>query len=438
MKKLFTFLFAVTLSLNSMYAQSFPNPALVGYWETWGNITLSQIHANYNVIDIAFAVTKGSSLYDMEMADYSSIYTKSAFLADIDKLHAQNKIVILSIGGANDPVFLNSATEKATFVTSMTKILTDHNDKFDGIDIDLEAQSIKNFPSTWTMSTPATQQQYLIDGIKEVMAAYKTRTGKKLFLTFAPETYYVQGGLAPGQISGAGGAGYLPILEALKNDIDMLHCQLYNVGGGNIAIDGKLYNEGTGDFIVAMTETVIKGFTVLNGKGIYSGLPASKVGFGLPSCAGTGSSGAVGAADICLAAKYLRGVIAKPNGWNYTTTSAYPDLRGMMTWDVNIDQASCGNSFATTFTCAFNNNTSINEISENTGFNFFPNPVINQINIEVSNTQESGLLKIFNVFGQLIFEKQINQQKTTADIADLSPGIYTIAFGNTFKKFIKE
>ena len=305
-QKLFAFLFPIPIFLGSVQAQTFPYPALVGYWETWGNITLAQIHPSYNVIDIAFAVTKGSSLYDMELAPLNN-YTKTAFLADINVLHAQNKVVILSIGGASDPVLLNSASDKSTFVTSMNQIFTDYNDKFDGIDIDLESTSL-SFPNTWTMTAPVAAQQNLIDAIKDIMTAYKSRTGKKLLLTMAPETYYVHGGMAPNQIANTGGA-YLPIIEALRNDLDMLHCQLYNAGGatgGNYAIDGNIYYDtGNGDYITAMTESVIKGFTVLNGKGIFSGLPAKKVGFGLPACTGAAGTGYVQPPVVCDAAKYL-------------------------------------------------------------------------------------------------------------------------------------
>lgn len=443
MKKYFTqklsvLLLAATLSWGSIQAQTFPYPALVGYWETWGSLKLSQIHPSYNVIDIAFAITKGSSLCDMELAALSN-YPKVDFLADIDALHVQNKVVILSIGGANDAVLLNSTSDKSTFVTSMNKIFTDHNDKFDGIDIDLEASSL-GFPNTWTMTAPVAAQQYLIDAIKEIMAAYKLRTGKKLLLTMAPETHYVHGALSANQIAGKGGA-YLPIIEALKNEIDMLHCQLYNAGGatgGNFAIDGVVYYDtGNGDYITAMTESVIKGFTCLNGKGVFSGLPAKKVGFGLPACTGAAGTGYVQPAVVCEAAKYLRGMITKPSGWKYTVTTNYPDLGGMMTWDVNIDKASCGNSFATNFTCAFNTNVGIDELAGTATFNFYPNPATYALTIETNNNAGS-LLRIVSVMGQVLLEKEIGQPKTTIDISNLSAGFYTITDGTSVKKFIKQ
>jgi chitinase len=432
-QKTFAILAATTLSMGSAYAQKMPSPAFVGYWETWGTMKLTQINPAYNVIDIAFAVTKGSSMYDMEMASFSN-YTKSAFMADIDVLHSQKKVVILSIGGANDPVYINSASEKATFVSSMTKILTDYGDKFDGIDIDLEGTSIKQFASTWTMTSPVTQQQYLIDGIKQIMADYKTRTGKKLLLTMAPETYYVQGGLSSGQISGAGGAAYLPIIEALKNDIDMLHCQLYN-GSSNIAVDGKEYKEGTGDFLVAMTETVIKGFTVLNGKGTFSGLPASKVGIGLPACSGV-ASGYVTPDIVCQAVKYIRGAIPKPSGWKYTLTKSYPDMTCLMTWDVNED-VKCSSSFAGIASCAFQGANGIEENKETASLSVYPNPAVDQLTVETAASSAINL-RIINVLGNVVMEKQLTQAKTDIDISALTPGIYLISSGHSVQKFIKQ
>lgn len=431
-QKTFAILTAAVLSTGTVNAQKMPSPAFVGYWETWGTMKLTQINPAYNVIDIAFAVTKGSSMYDMEMASFSN-YTKAAFMADIDVLHSQKKVVILSIGGANDPVFLNSASEKATFISSMNKILTDYGDKFDGIDIDLEGSSLKQFANTWTMTAPVIQQQYMIDAIKQIMADYKTRTGKKLLLTMAPETYYVQGGLAPGQISGAGGAAYLPIMEALKNEIDMIHCQLYN-GSSNIAVDGKEYKEGSGDFIVAMTETVIKGFTVLNGKGVYSGLPASKVGVGLPACSGV-ASGYVTPDIVCQAVKYLRGAIPKPANWKYTLTKSYPDMTCIMTWDVNED-AKCGNTFAGIASCAFQGTNGIEDTKQYTISAIYPNPAVDQLTIESATA--TGQLRIINILGTVVMEKQLTQTKTDVDISALSPGIYLANIGGAVQKFIKK
>ena len=105
MKKTVLFL-SLTIAFNAF--SQIPNPCLVGYWQNWSPMKLSEIHHNYNVIELAFATTKSGTDYDMEFNLTFWILPKAAFLADIDNLHDEGKVVILSIGGANDPVILDS------------------------------------------------------------------------------------------------------------------------------------------------------------------------------------------------------------------------------------------------------------------------------------------------------------------------------------------
>ena len=112
MKKIYSFL---TFSLLNFVAFSqIPNPCLVGYWQNWSPMKLSEIHTNYNVIQLAFATTKTGTDYDMEF-NLPSNYSKTAFLADVDLLHGQGKKIILSIGGAADPVILDNVSKKNIF-----------------------------------------------------------------------------------------------------------------------------------------------------------------------------------------------------------------------------------------------------------------------------------------------------------------------------------
>ena len=104
-------------------------------------------------------------------------------------------------------------------------------------------------------------------------------------LTMAPETAYVQGGQSGfGSIWG----GYLPIIDALKDSIDILQVQLYN-SGTMLGIDGNIYTQGTADFIVAMTEATIHGFNTSGG--MFAGLPATKIAVGLPACTSAAGGG---------------------------------------------------------------------------------------------------------------------------------------------------
>ncbi|MBA3704742.1 MAG: T9SS type A sorting domain-containing protein [Bacteroidetes bacterium] len=428
-------------SLNIVQAQ-LPAKVLVGYWQNWStNLKLSQINSNYNVIDLAFATTKGTTDHDMQFT-LPGNYSKTAFLADIDALHAAGKVVILSIGGANDPVFLDNNTEKTTFVNSILTILSDYNYKIDGIDIDLETSSL-NFGSSWTMTSPAVGQQNLIGAIQDIMSAYQTQTGKKLLLTMAPETVYLMGALSNYQITNLNGGAYLPIIEALKNELDLLHCQYYNAGGasgGTYARDGAIYYDtGDPDYVTAMTETVIKGFTLLNGKGIFSGIPANKVVFGLPanSC-NAGGTGYVTPADVCNAAKYLRGIISKPSGWAYVRTTTYPDLRGMMTWSINEDLDPCSGvySFANNFSCAFGSAVGTDEAEENISLSIYPNPFNTNFTLKISEEIiiSDVVMKIYDLYGKEVKIISITGNETIIERNELKSGIYFYSIINDDRK----
>jgi len=278
-----------------------------------------------------------------------SAYTAQQFSADIAQLHTQGKSVILSIGGASDPVNLASDADRDIFVRSMDSILAAYGDVMDGIDLDLESSSMA--VGTWTMANPSAVQIRIIEAVQEIMRLYRVRTGRKLILTAAPENVYLQGGLSSWQATNINGGAFLPILEALKDSLDLIHPQYYNAGGaqgGTIALNGQVYYDtGDPDYLVAITETLIRGFTLVQGKGSFSGIAASKVAIGLPAnnCNAAGT-GYVMPDSVSLALQYLRGEIAKPAALQYTLLSSYPDLRGLMTWSINEDFDACSGSWS--------------------------------------------------------------------------------------------
>ena len=63
----------------------------------------------------------------------------------------------------------------------------------------------------------------LIYAIKNYEFVQSVQFGKKMILTMAPETAFVQGGMSA--YSGIWGA-YLPVLHALRDSIEVLHVQL--------------------------------------------------------------------------------------------------------------------------------------------------------------------------------------------------------------------
>ena len=330
--KLLLFICINILLINISNAQT---PALIGYWQNWNDpqcpyIQLTQIDTSYNIIPVAFAVPASGTTYNMTYTPDG--ITQLTFKKQIDTMHLRSKKVIISIGGANDPVSLPDTNKRNTFITSMMTIINTYS--FDGIDIDLEGSSLSLSGGTIANPTDA-KIINLIYAIRKIMDLYRSQFNKKMILTMAPETAYVTGGMsAYGGIWGA----YLPVINALRDSIEVLHVQLYN-SGSMYGIDGQIYNQGTVDFILSQTEAVIYGFNTAGG--YFTGLRADQIAVGLPACTNAAGGGYMNIDSVKAAINYLRGLAPKPA--KYTRVSSYPLLRGMMDWSINWDKvATCG------------------------------------------------------------------------------------------------
>ena len=342
------YLFLGILISTSVLGQ-LPNPSMVGYWQNWTGwnfLELKDIDSRYNVIQISFATGQDGKDYDL---GFTPAYDETEFRADMQALQADGKKVLISLGGQNDQVMLDSLAEKEVFVSSINNMIDTWG--FDGLDIDLEGSSL-SFTDINIEDPGDIRMKYMIDGIREIMTNYYETHGKKLLLTMAPETNYVQGGLSSWAVNNNHGGAYLPIIEALKDSIDMLNVQLYN-SGTQYGLDGLIYKQGSISWILAMTETVIHGFKGYGDLGTFSGLPAHKVGVALPGC---DSYDAVPHKEMEAAMRYLTGKGPKPNSYKLKEDGGYPDLRGMMTWSINSDSR-CWTSygFVDTYSKVFTN-----------------------------------------------------------------------------------
>ncbi|MBU3741579.1 MAG: hypothetical protein FGM24_04765 [Candidatus Kapabacteria bacterium] len=339
------------LCVSTVHAQLTP-PVLVGYWHNWNDanaryIDIDSVDDRYNVVTVAFALPVSNT--DMTMTFVPDRGTKQQLKQRIQRLQDNGTKVLISVGGATAYVDLTTVANRDAFVTSMKTILVDYG--FDGMDVDIEhGRSI--LIEGGTVAAPQNiAQTHLIEAIRTIMAEYRTTFSRKMVLTFAPETAYVQGGMSGfGNIWG----GYLPILDALRDSIDLLHVQLYN-SGTMYGIDNKIYAQGTVDFIVAMTEAVIKGFDTRGG-GRFAGFPASKVAVGLPSTTNAAGGGYVDSAQIDSAVTYLLHGGTKPGTYTLRDSSGYSDLAGMMTWSINWDSVGANNRsypYAATYEALF-------------------------------------------------------------------------------------
>lgn len=436
MRNLLLTFVAFLISFSSTFAQQMPRPALVGYWENWGTMKLTDIHENYNVIQLAFATTRGSSLYNMEF-NLPYIYNTNTFINDARQLQSEGKVIILSLGGEKDPIRLDNQTAYDGFVASMKQVMDDYDFVFDAIDIDFEGSSM-NF-GYWTMNNPAVGQENLVQAIRELQVYYRENTGKRMMLTMAPETVYLVGGLSQWQVNNSNGGAMLPVIQEMKDEIDLLHCQFYNAYE-SIAIDGRTYSDnGSPSYMVAISESILQGFTIKNGKGTFAGFPAEKFAIGLPAGTCSAGSGYVTPANVTLAVDYLRGKTTKPANVSYTLRDTYPDLAGLMTWSINGDFSStCSGrwTFAEAFKEAFPEDVQTSVTTpEGYGVNsIYPNPTSGQLIFENFHSNEK--VTIFSENGIWVGLERINENGEI-ELYSYESGVYLIEVGGQYYRIIK-
>lgn len=428
MKKVLLIVFCFVIN-SILYSQ---NPVLIGYWHNWNDsstpyIPLNQIDSRYSVVCVSFAVPNSPS--DMTMNFTPDGVSQSTFISQIQTLHNQGKKVLLSIGGANTSISLNNITNRDLFVNSMSLLLTTYG--FDGIDIDIEHGN--SILASGSIANPTSADVLnLIAAINQIKTNYYTTFSNNMMLTFAPETAYIHGGMSAfGGIWG----GYLPLINAFRNDLSYVHVQLYN-SGSMYGIDGNIYSQGNADFIVAMTEALIQGFSTAGG--FFQGLPANKVALGLPACPSAAGGGFVSTINVENAIKYLRGLGPQPGTYILTNTAGYPNLGGMMTWSINWDKVATCNStsyeYAQNFATIFGQSLSLN--SNNSIQNkliLTPNPANDLI---ILNTKEIENYSVLNNLGQEI-EKGTVIPNVPIAIEKLKSGIYFFKIDRQVLKFMK-
>ena len=396
-------------------------------------IQLDQVDSRYNIIEVAFAAPTSTS--DMTMVFTPDQVTPSVLISQIQTLQSQGRKVLISIGGANSTIDLDSTINKNAFITSMESIISTYG--FDGIDLDIENGTSITLSSGSSISSPTNQSQInLIDAVKQIMQNYWQTHNHKLLLTMAPETAFVQGGMSAfGNIWGS----YLPIIDALRDSLDILQVQLYN-SGTMYGIDNQIYSQGTADFIVAMTEATIQGFNTTGGA--FAGLPPEKTVVGLPACTSAAGGGFTDTATVSTAIKYLRGEGTQPGTYTLVQTGGYPNLNGMMTWSINWDAvANCGGTYtyATNYEYLFGTITSaMNDSPNGVPIQIFPNPTQDCININLNRDDNvEHYIIIYDFTGREMIAQHFNGNKINISLTNFSGGLYNIQIDNINYKFIK-
>lgn len=330
-----------------------PSKIILGYAHSWENagapfLYFSQmVGSKFNVVDYSFVETVNRDGYTPVLTTNDTryltngVFNKQLLKNDIKSLRDSGVPVIVSIGGQNGHVVLDNVTQKNIFVNGLKAIIDEY--QFDGVDIDFEGGSM-NFNAgglrdiSYAGISAYPRLKNVVDAFKELKAYY----GPGFLLTAAPETQYVQGGYST--YTDTFGS-FLPIIQNLRNELDLLAVQLYNTGGEN-GLDGQYYGSAKkANMITALTDMVIKGYNITTTGMHFDGLPASKVLIALPACPSAAGSGYLTPTEGISAMHYLRtGTTFTGRTYTMQPGGPYPSLRGLMTWSVNWDASSCGNS----------------------------------------------------------------------------------------------
>lgn len=328
--------------MGPIHGQELADRILVGYWHNWAYPNaprLIDLPVEFDVVNVAFAVPSTPLGADLEFHPTPAIYPNSMdFLADVQSLQASGRKVLISIGGGADPIQIQNAADEALFVASLLNIVQTWG--FDGVDIDLEGSSLELEPGDVDFRNPITPRiVHFIQGMQAVMAQLPVET----LLSAAPETAFVQGGY--GSYGGVWGA-YLPVLDALRDELDYVHVQHYN-SGTMFGRDGQIYTPGTADFHVAMAESLLAGFDVAGG-GFFPPFRSDQVAIGLPASPLAAGSGYTPPATVTLALDYLYLGSSFGGQYQLANPNGYPGFRGLMTWSINWDMWN-GEEFASEY-----------------------------------------------------------------------------------------
>jgi chitinase len=301
---------------------------LVGYWENW-HWPMEEMTSipNYTVLNISFPqINADGSLLLSSDGEAQNNPTAEQIAA----AKAQGKKVLLSIGGANALFILNNQTHEDNFVNSFIEI----KDRLglDGIDIDTEKGLHTNPNAQISLSNPQYSADYLARAIKRLKIHY----GANFLLTMAPETAHTIGANRAGNWLGQYNWGvYLPLINALRDDIDWIQMQYYN-SGSMPGKNGQFYSAATQNGLVAWTEALIEGFPIASTGVSYLGMHADKIIIGLPASTSRTAAGS-GYTNPAVVKAAMRCLRSGDCGNGYKPAKTYPNLRGIMAWSTHED-----------------------------------------------------------------------------------------------------
>ena len=292
-------LFSITKS------DKLPQHMVTGYWHNFcngsTNLKLSDVPSYYDMICVAFTgntATPGEVTFevDPDLARAIGGYSKEEFIQDIKNIKSKGRHVIISVGGAEGRITINSEAAADKFASTLTQIIKEYG--FEGVDIDLEGSAVSG-------------TEYIARGLRKVHDAI----GDDFIITMAPETYYMH------DADGILGA-YFRLAMEIKDILTICYPQFYNAGG----------DIGYGDFNARYPSQSF--ITSLATMYIENGLRPDQLAIGVPAMASAAGSGYLHPDSL---KEVVNSLVYKKQLDGFTPPREYKALRGVMTWSINWD-----------------------------------------------------------------------------------------------------
>ena len=289
------------LSVNSQL----PQHMVTGYWHNFcngsTNLKLRDVPRYYDMICVAFTgntATPGEVTFELDSYLASSVggYTRQQFIDDIKDLKSKGQHVIISVGGANGLITINSEEAADRFASSLSKIIKKYG--FEGVDIDLEGGAVSGTAN-------------IARGLRKLHDEF----GDDFIITMAPETYYMH---KANDLSGA----YFRLAMEIKDILTICYPQFYNAGG-DIGYNNFNARYPSQSFITSLATMYIE-----------NGLRPDQLAIGVPALSSGAGSGYI---TIDSLKEVINSLVYKKPLDGFTPPREYKTLRGVMTWSINWD-----------------------------------------------------------------------------------------------------
>ena len=244
---------------------------------------LAKVPSQYNVMNVAFAVTNPYKAGEMVL----DVVDAAQLRSDVKTLQRRGVHVLLSFGGANCVWSQVTTATVPAYAASMARLVADYG--FDGVDLDDESVN------------GVADEDALIALVK---ALRTSALGSKALITLTPQDVYIYPTSAKDHTYNT----YENVLEQVGGDIDWVNIMAYNNG----VDQEKDYDAWAAGF----TESW----------GTWKGFDPAKLVLGTLSSANAGNSGFKDPATFCGIVRSLK--------------QKYKTFGGVMTWCTNAEDGS--------------------------------------------------------------------------------------------------